>query len=263
MSQKAAIPADNNDLFRSSLQQILKERMDVNPRYSLRAFGRSVGIHHGTLSQILNGNRKLTLRMQKLLSEKLEHPSLVASFANQLSPTGSQDQFQRRLSSEQFESISEWKFDAILESLKIQALRKSPAKIAHTLRISLLETNLALRTLERLGLVENRRGTWLPTEKNTSLEMLGSIEISTGRKLLQRKWLELSIGALEAIPFERRSHSSVTMAIDSADLPIAKNLIKKFRRDLNALLQRKKTQPNEVYQLCISFFPISEGKDNK
>jgi transcriptional regulator with XRE-family HTH domain len=48
--------------LRAALDTELKIRRTRNPRYSLRAFSRSLGVNHGTLSQILRSERRLTTR---------------------------------------------------------------------------------------------------------------------------------------------------------------------------------------------------------
>ena len=46
--------------FRALLRAELAKRCARNPRYSLRAFARSLGIDHATLSQLLRGKRQIT-----------------------------------------------------------------------------------------------------------------------------------------------------------------------------------------------------------
>jgi transcriptional regulator with XRE-family HTH domain len=48
--------------FRDLLRSEFERRRENNPRYSLRAFARSIGTDHSTLSQILRGRRRLTQR---------------------------------------------------------------------------------------------------------------------------------------------------------------------------------------------------------
>jgi transcriptional regulator with XRE-family HTH domain len=43
----------------------------VNPRYSLRALARSLGIEHSTLSQLLRGKRTLTWKSIRLIASRL------------------------------------------------------------------------------------------------------------------------------------------------------------------------------------------------
>jgi len=53
--------------FRELLTCELAQRQAKNPSYSLRAFARSIGVNHSTLSQIIRGKRPLTKRnIQKI-----------------------------------------------------------------------------------------------------------------------------------------------------------------------------------------------------
>jgi hypothetical protein len=49
-------------------------RRGRNPRYSLRAFARSLRTHHTTLSQVLSGRRRLTARAIRRLGAALHLP---------------------------------------------------------------------------------------------------------------------------------------------------------------------------------------------
>jgi transcriptional regulator with XRE-family HTH domain len=46
--------------LRTILEAEFARRRNLNPRYSLRAFARSVDIEHSTLSQLLSGKRPMT-----------------------------------------------------------------------------------------------------------------------------------------------------------------------------------------------------------
>ncbi len=64
--------------FRSALQDEFQRRRRQNPRYSLRAFAHALGTHHRTLSQILRGRRRLTMRTIRRMGSRLLPPSQVA-----------------------------------------------------------------------------------------------------------------------------------------------------------------------------------------
>lgn len=57
--------------LRTHLRTELRLRQRRNPRYSLRGFARSLGIHHSTLSRIFDSRRRLTPRRIQLLGERL------------------------------------------------------------------------------------------------------------------------------------------------------------------------------------------------
>lgn len=59
-------------MFRSLLRDQLARRRARNRRYSLRAFARDLGLHHGTLSQLINGRRPATTRQIRALAQPLQ-----------------------------------------------------------------------------------------------------------------------------------------------------------------------------------------------
>jgi transcriptional regulator with XRE-family HTH domain len=65
-------------MMRAALEAELSRRRARNPRYSLRAFAGSLGLDHSTLSQILRGERRLTLRMAERLEKRLQQSYIAA-----------------------------------------------------------------------------------------------------------------------------------------------------------------------------------------
>src|SRR3954447_4373844 len=61
--------------FRALLVAERERRRAANARYSLRSFGRDLGVDHATLSQILRGKRRLTARTVRALGRKLRPPA--------------------------------------------------------------------------------------------------------------------------------------------------------------------------------------------
>ncbi len=61
--------------FHSLLHAELTRRQRANPRYSLRAFARHLGIDHSSLSQILRRRRRLTARALRRLGAMLRVPA--------------------------------------------------------------------------------------------------------------------------------------------------------------------------------------------
>jgi transcriptional regulator with XRE-family HTH domain len=57
--------------LRATLTAEFARRRRLNPRFSLRAFARALGTHHRTLSQILEGRRRLTTRAIRRLGAGL------------------------------------------------------------------------------------------------------------------------------------------------------------------------------------------------
>lgn len=242
--------------FKNLLQQEFLRRVSKNPHYSLRAYAQFLGIHHATLSTLVSGKRKITIATVNALSKKL---GLTPEEVNQYlqRPVSDSERDFYLLQNDVFALISDWYFDAILEMSLVPRITLEAKTIASLLNISVLQASLALEVLERLSLLKlDAKGKYVMTYKN-STNILDPETTSSAQKKYQRAILEKSLDALENIDRRKRDHTSMTMAINGKDLPAAKDLIKKFRHDLNAYMQRHEPSMDEVYQLQISFFPLT------
>jgi uncharacterized protein (TIGR02147 family) len=74
----------------------------------------------------------------------------------------------------------------------------------------------------------------------------------------QREHVLLSLQSLESNGSKgQRSFSGVCLSISSARFPEALKRIRDFQRELMTLMETPKNSQNQVYQLSISFFPLS------
>ncbi len=70
--------------LRSILESEFTRRRRLNPRYSLRAFARSVNIEHSTLSQLLRGRRPITWKSIRYLGGNMRwHGSAVLEVSSE------------------------------------------------------------------------------------------------------------------------------------------------------------------------------------
>jgi hypothetical protein len=104
--------------LRTILNNELLRRRTNNPRYSLRAFARSVKLEHSTLSQLLRGRRAMTWKSIQ---------AIVASM--------------------------KWTGSAVLEAHARAGEKFNSAKIAARLGISIEEVNVALTDLCLFGIM--------------------------------------------------------------------------------------------------------------
>jgi transcriptional regulator with XRE-family HTH domain len=70
------------------LRNKLSELQNQNPRFSLRAFARRIGMNPGGLSALLNGKRSVSIKIAQRISERLmldpqERATLLAAFQKQ------------------------------------------------------------------------------------------------------------------------------------------------------------------------------------
>ncbi|NUM87811.1 MAG: TIGR02147 family protein, partial [Bdellovibrionales bacterium] len=247
------------ELFRQRLVHEYRERKAKNGRYSLRSFAEHSGVYHGTLSQLLSGKRKISLKAAKSIGARLGvNPAelrdlLQKSFDQSIG--GDQSTPYHLLHQDTFQAMADWHYDAILELATLPGVKLTANAISTALDIGVVEAREALLTLERLELLRKDASGRLTPTNQTTTNILDPDFSSAAMRKLQARLLEKSREALERIPRDRRDHTSLTVAMDPRDLPAAKRLAEKFRRDLNRLAQRRPGR--EVYQLQISLFPLS------
>ncbi len=267
-----------DEFFYSRLRTEFADRLERNPRYSLRAFARTLGLSPGALSQIMAAKRfpsiALTEKIATLLGlEPEERVSFLASITEMhraralkripralknLKP--SPPAWNSELPSEAFRVLSDWHHFAILELTFLPGFQAKGQWIASQLGISKAEAVLALQRIMGLGILTcDGRGKW--RKKDALLASADPGLTSSAHRKRQRQILEKAIVALEETPFDERDQSAVTMAIDPSRIPEAKRRIREFRRELCAFLEGGKRE--RVYELSISLFPLQTEKLTK
>lgn len=246
--------------FREFLKKEFVKKCQDNPKYSLRAFAKKLNMSHATLSHLVRGKRPLTAQTILYLAKALGlSPRQLAQFHI---PSGRTNhkvkenlKFQP-IELDTFEVVSDWYHDAILELTKVKQFKSDTAWIAKVLGISKREVSTAIKRLECLKLLKTKeKDKWLDESQfNTTIK---NDFTTVALRKLQRQVLEKALVALEQVPYEKRDQSSVTLSINSHDFPQIKKIICDFRRKLSHYLQKKGSVPTQVYQLGISFYPLT------
>lgn len=250
--------------FRTYLQEELVKRCRANPRYSLRAFAKSLGIAHATLSALLSGKRPFTKNTILRISQSLNlSPKESQYFVQQALLDIFQEQVNEKIylefTMDNFLATSEWYYDAILELTKTKKFKSNVKWISQALNLTQAEVKLAVERLQRLGLLSiDDSGRWTDLVPNASTIINNDFTNSALRKY-QKQILELSAKSIDEVDIDLRDHTSMTLAIRVEDLPFVKEKIKKFRRQITACLEKTEKTPDQVYQIAISFFPLSRA----
>ncbi len=246
--------------FKTYLQQELVSRVQKNPSYSLRAFANSLEINHSGLSQILSGKRAISEKMIKRLGEKLDFgPREYDHFLEKKEKAQEINYSAEQLSLDSFEVISDWHHLAILELMDLVNYKNDFKWMASKLGLSVHEIRLAFERMQRLKLVELVNGDY----KKTHLDGVSCVHhtfTNTAKKKYQKQVFTKALEAISETDINQRSHSGMTMAIDSRKLDLARKEILEFRRRLNDLLSTE--QCDEVYHLSIGLFPLTNTKQN-
>jgi uncharacterized protein (TIGR02147 family) len=254
--------------FRLFLQAELGRRCDKNPQYSLRAFAKYLGIDHATISQLLRGKRPLTPRMILKLGTRLGldrsaidgYVAHEAYWRSDSEEEVAQGEIQQ-LANDAANVIADWYHYAILELTRLHSFRPNSRWIARVLDITADEVNLAVSRLARLGLLEMLdRDRWIDKSGNTTASLVEFNQAAVQR--LAEQVRQRMIAALGAVPSGAFEHSTTTLALSTARLPIVLERIARLRRELIALLQDDGA-PDDVYQLEVNFFPVTNLQCDK
>ena len=240
--------------FRLLLQSELARRCGRNPNYSLRAFAMHLSVDHSTLSQWLRGRRPIAARSIEAIGAFLGlAPDAIKAYVDHAA-RGEPAHGMWYLTPDTMSLVAEWYHFAILELTRLESFRPDSRWIARVLGISVDEVNVAIQRLIRLDLLEMEASTrWVDKsgDARISVDTLPP-ELFHERQEQSRR---LSAAALRALPMSVRDHTSTTIAINTANLPRAFELLARFRQQLAELLQEGPA--DDVYQIDCAVFPVT------
>lgn len=245
----------NHQRYHTLLQDAFNERRTRNPRYSLRAFSRDLGISVTALSKVFRYERNLSPRNIRRLADFLAlSPAEIEKLsARKLGDRKGSEEKDTLLEEDTFRLISDWYYFAILGLSRTKNCKSDIEWIAKRLGITKVEAVGAVKRLERLKLVE-RRGRKLV---RTSEPVRTTSDIpSPALKKFHSQQLELARESITHVPVELRDITSITMAIDPNRLKLAKEKIAEFRNLLCELLEG--VEQTDVYLLSIQLFPLKK-----
>lgn len=251
MRSTALSQASQNHL-RSALQREFIRRCRNNSSYSLRAFSQFLQIDQSFLSKIFKGKRNITEDFALRLVVKLRLKS---------TNTFIEENSHLSLQQDELELLSNWSHFAILELSKTKNFKYDPSIIAARLGLHKTEVIAAVERLEKLKFIQLNAKQMIVLTPNTT--WTNTKNTTDARRIFQRELLKKSIDAIEHVPFERRENGSLTVAINKNRLPEFKEKLKSVRRDLAEFFQSDgEKNLDEVYQLTLAFFPLTEMSIN-
>ncbi len=249
------------------------------PGYSLRAFARSLGVSPSSISEILNGKRNVTRALGTQVIQILGIEPTIANHLIQALPcrtkkrggTLSQGTWGPpensganttkalayiQLSTDEFRMIADWYYLAILALAETASFKSNTKWIAKRLGIRTSDASSAVGALVRLGLLQKgEKGHLLTTGKKfTTTNDISDMSLRKNHV----QGLELAREAIEAVPVNLREFGASVIAVNSKNLPAAKNLIREMRRKVAGVLETG--EKTEVYRLSVQLIPLTKGK---
>lgn len=247
----------------SKINSEFDRRKSINPRYSLRAYAKSLNLDVSVLSRILANKSPISPKILTKIAvplaitpeefKKIEDEILQNKKSRRAAPNSDNLAIQQ-LQSEEFKIIQDWYNYVILELTNLKEFEPSADWISKKLSISEADAQLALERLVKLNLlIQTDDGNFAASGSITS----GIQESFTtvAMRMRQKQVLQRAIEAIDLIEFSERDQSAVTIAMDTSLIPEVKDKIKKFRRSLANYIFKKSKTKNRVYEISISLFP--------
>jgi uncharacterized protein (TIGR02147 family) len=256
--------------YRQMLRRELETRCQRNPRYSLRAFARDIGLSPSRLSHVLGGRFGLSRAAAAQIAARLSWPSrqrelfcvLVESQharsnvrrqAAQARLKGLHAHY-RALDDDSFRVIADWYHFALLELVNVEGFVNDDRWISRALRISIHEARAARARLLRLGMLREERGR-LRAEASFFANPGG--DPSESIRKAHRQLLEKATLALAVDSVDQREFQGLLLGFDTSLLKEVKASILDFRDGFDSRFGAA-CRKDSVYALTIQFFKVAE-----
>jgi len=261
--------ASVNDFLRRELDR----RLGGNPRYSMRAFARHLGMSPGELSEVLREKRPISARACQKVARALslspaefKHLLVLATTTGAAAARAGESvplkttlvtAQAHRLDEDRFRLVSDWWCFAILNLLDLEEVRWTSAELAERFGITVLQAQSTMERLERLGLVR-KNGHERAVATNDFVEHLTEVSSEAIRRY-HRALLEKAIEALDTHDRDERDVTGIGFAVDRRELKSIAREIAEFQDQLIAKYGRKRRgrKFDSVYQLETALFRLS------
>ncbi len=230
-------------------------RRSTNPSYSQRAFGRRLGVSSGSLSEIIQSKRTVSVATaKKILTNLNQPPHEIERFFEEVKPrrTRAKKVF-HDLSLDQYQVLSTWYYLALLNLLELPEEAHEAPHLATRLNLPESKIRDALDRLLRLGMIEQVGERY----RRTHLRYQTTEDISNSAiKRYHQETLELSDRALREVPPELRDFSSILLKLHPKNLKKIKDLVRSFQDEISDLVEGD--DPREIYHLNVHLYPVTQ-----
>lgn len=259
--------------YREFLKQELVDRINDNPKYSLRAMAKRFEMGASTLSEVLSGRTNLSATSARRIAEKLKlkskessyllelveleatkDPEMKAAVLERIRVLHPKKRHTQDLSVELFRQMSEWFHSAILELPAIPGFDFQADNIARTLGISKPQAEIAVDRLLKLGLLEEQDGKIIRTPQDYRVQ---SEVRNAAMRNYYRQMLSQISDSLETQSPQERLSGYLNLALDPRALPEVDQAIDRLFQDIKSIAA-KYTEPTTVYHLNLHFINLTK-----
>lgn len=244
------------------MQQLLQERFHQakarNPNYSVRAFAKRAGVAPGTLSLVMLGKRNVSYKLARKIADNL---MLDPQERSEILSEHIQKDFEKpktntylQLSKDQFNLISEWRYFALLNLVKLKSFVNKTSWVANRLGLSEAKTKETVETLKRLEMLKEEKGT---LKRSVSKYRTTDDVASIALKKSHFQNLELAQESLNKDEVDQRDFTWITFNMKKDNMPKAKELIRKFQDDFMELVEDEQ-EGDDVYRMAMQLFKLTK-----
>jgi uncharacterized protein (TIGR02147 family) len=267
--------------YRSYLRDLLAEKIQKNPAFSLRAMAQQLGLQSSQLSEVINGKANFSLSSAVKVANKIgltgdeaDYFCLLVQIEAEADLT-SRDLLLQKLNRlraphikrvvsdltvDQFKQISEWYHSVILELADLADFYFTPQNIAKVLGISKLDAEVAVDRLARLELlIKTKKGGWKRIPED--LQVRSPVQ-NTALRAFYRQMLNKASDALDSQTPNERLSGYETLTLSKESLPEAREAYEKFFDEMVRISRKcsKKTAVYHVLVHCFNLTPKLTGK---
>lgn len=252
--------------FQIFLEKALKRKKEKNPAYSLRAFAKQLGISPSSLSEILKGQRRVSIKIAERIINQLDLTSIErASILKDFQEKDSHQkkiQYRQKLkekkeflkmASNQFQLISNWVHLAILSLIKTKNFQYDTQWIAKRLSTTNKNIEKAIKRLIDLELIQEQNNSLIRTSS------LIRIDSKSADQILRKSYIndmDLAKSKLNTTKVYERDFTSMTLPSDPELIPKAKEIIRNAHLQLEELMESGRS--TEVYKFSTQLYPLSQ-----
>ncbi|MDH4468193.1 MAG: DUF4423 domain-containing protein [Bacteriovoracaceae bacterium] len=243
---------------------VLSQRQSLNVNYSLRAFGRDLGIHPSSLSQILLGKRKIPKKklhhtIENLALSPEEQEKFKISHQESLPFQNDEEKIESKtlgnffIDDSEYRIISQWEYFAILSLMETKNFYFNVKDVAMRFSLSEEKVKTIVQDLVKAGFIKRdlnqgyvRKIPHIKVTKETESQSL---------KDSHKDILNLAIRKLDTTKIDQRYYSSLTIPFHPEKIGSIRKLISDFRTQLKDLY--KDCESKSIYNISIQVFPLS------
>jgi transcriptional regulator with XRE-family HTH domain len=245
--------------WRKFLLQEFEKRRRKNPKFSLRAFAKCLGVSPSHLSHILSGKRivkaPVAIRLAKVLDlTAIETIGLLQDDSHNAVDT-IPEQVQT-LGLDEFGLIASWHYYAILGLANLNGNVATADWIARKLQIPNEVAKRCFEDLLRLGYIHKVGHQF--EQATEFLRTPPDVPSQMARRYFKQN-LQLAAQKIDLVDVDKREYNSMSLPINPRKIAVAKKMIRSFTESFTREMSKGKN--TEVYNLCIQFFPLTRSLD--